>query len=196
MSFRSWRERRLLSQEKVADMSGLSLRTVQRLEAGHRVSYASLRALAVAFQVDVDLLERELYAMNKPAGDFVEIPRWVRRANDGFWFGGLRASRRQMRWLEALLIGCGIALFAASLFVASDGLAQTFRIVAFLELLLGYYVSVASRAVDAYKLWPVSEDASRQPPPIRRTWRRAIAEYAFLFGMGITGAALIGWLLF
>jgi len=40
----------LLSQERVADMSGLSLRTVQRLDAGDRVSYASLRALAAAFK--------------------------------------------------------------------------------------------------------------------------------------------------
>lgn len=93
MSFRSWRERKLLSQERVAEMSGLSLRTVQRLEAGHRVSYASLRALAATFEIDVDSLERELYAMNKPTDDFVEIPRWVRLLNDGLWFGGPRLSR-------------------------------------------------------------------------------------------------------
>jgi len=49
----------LLSQERIAEMSGLSVRTVQRLEAGHRVSYASLRALATAFKTDVDLLERD-----------------------------------------------------------------------------------------------------------------------------------------
>ena len=59
VSFRSWRERMLLSQERIAEMSGLSVRTVQRLEAGHRVSYASLRALATAFKTDVDLLERD-----------------------------------------------------------------------------------------------------------------------------------------
>ena len=87
MSFRSWRERKLLSQEKVAEMSGLSLRTVQRLEAGHRVSYASLRALATAFATDVDLLERELYAVNKPTEEFVEIPRWVRLMSDRRVFG-------------------------------------------------------------------------------------------------------------
>ena len=94
MSFRAWRERKLLSQERVAEMSGLSLRTVQRLEAGHRVSYASLRALAVTFQIDVDLLERELYAVNKPADDFVEIPRWVRIMDDTRWFGSPGPTRR------------------------------------------------------------------------------------------------------
>ena len=56
MAFRSLRESRQLSQERVADLSGLSLRTIQRLEAGHRVSYASLRALAITFEMDVDAL--------------------------------------------------------------------------------------------------------------------------------------------
>ena len=195
MSFRSWRERKLLSQERVSEMSGLSLRTVQRLEAGHRVSYASLRALAAAFQADVDALERELYAMDKPADDFVEMPRWARRLNDGFWSGGLRASRRQVRWLEALLIGTGILLFAASFVVADDRLQEAFRIVGFLELLLGYYVSAASRAIDAYKLWPGPDAASRETPP-RRTWRRTVAEYAFLLGTGVLGTVSIVWLMF
>ena len=52
------------------------------MEAGHRVSYASLRALAATFEMDADLLERELYAMNnKSTDDFVEAPRWVRLLN-------------------------------------------------------------------------------------------------------------------
>ena len=54
MSFGSIRERKLLSQEALAEQSGLSLRTIQRLEAGHRVSYASLRTLAAALQMDVE----------------------------------------------------------------------------------------------------------------------------------------------
>ena len=90
------------SQEKVADLSGLSLRTVQRLEAGHRVSYASLRALAVAFKTDADILEREFYAVSKSADEFVEIPRWIRLASDRLWFGGPRLSRRDALGIELL----------------------------------------------------------------------------------------------
>jgi transcriptional regulator with XRE-family HTH domain len=196
MSFRSWRERQLLSQERVAEMSGLSLRTIQRLEAGHRVSYASLRALATAFEVDVDSLERELYAMNRSADDFIEIPRWVRRLNDAFWFGGLRASRRDIRLLEGLLVGCGAFFFVASFVVTSEAIAKLFRASAFFELLLGYYVSVASRVIETYKLWPVPEGSSQPSQPIRRTWRRITAEYAFLFGVGIVGTVAMCWLLF
>lgn len=79
-------------------MSGLGLRTVQRLQAGHRVSYASLRALAATFEIDVDLLERELYAMNKPADDFVEIPRWIRLLNDRLWFGARVSADGRCAW--------------------------------------------------------------------------------------------------
>ena len=78
MSFKSLRERKLLSQERLAELSGLSLRTIQRAEAGHRVSYASLRTLAATLEFDVDVLERELYAMKQSTDDFVEIPKWVR----------------------------------------------------------------------------------------------------------------------
>jgi hypothetical protein len=45
-----------ISQEQLAEKTQLSLRTIQRVEAEHRVSYASLRALAVTFDLNVDLL--------------------------------------------------------------------------------------------------------------------------------------------
>lgn len=78
MTIRSRREDRGISQEQLADTTRLSLRTIQRVEAGHRVSYASLRALATAFAVDVDLLERELYAMHPTRDEYVEKPLWIR----------------------------------------------------------------------------------------------------------------------
>jgi len=191
MSFRSWRERQRLSQERVAEMSGLSLRTVQRLEAGHRVSYASLRSLAVAFRIDVDQLERELYAVNQPSDDFVEIPRWLRVLNDTFRFGGMRGGRRDLRVLEGVLVGVGVALLVASFFVASDKAATVLRLGAFVELLCGYWVAVAGRINDRYKLWQAPDGA--QPPPLPRTWRRTAAEYAFHFGLGLLSIALILW---
>jgi transcriptional regulator with XRE-family HTH domain len=101
MSFRSLRESRLFSQELLAEKSGLSLRTIQRVEAGHRVSYASLRALAATFEMDVDLLERELYAMKQSTDDFVEVPRWARLWINVHWYGGPRPSRRQALMAEA-----------------------------------------------------------------------------------------------
>jgi transcriptional regulator with XRE-family HTH domain len=190
MSFRSWRERKLLSQEKVAEMSGLSLRTVQRLEAGHRVSYASLRALATAFSTDVDLLERELYAVNKPTEEFVEIPRWVRLMSDRRVFGGRGLSRRDVLVIEAFCMGCFIITFAVSFLVREDARAVIARISA-IALMSCYLTAVSVRVMDHYKLWPGAENA---PPEQPRTWRTVTAEYAFLFGVGILGTVVIAWL--
>ncbi|MCI4645593.1 MAG: helix-turn-helix domain-containing protein [Hyphomonadaceae bacterium] len=48
-----WREERHWSQEHLADLAGLGLRTVQRIENGETASQDSLKALAAAFAVDV-----------------------------------------------------------------------------------------------------------------------------------------------
>ncbi|MGX5172925.1 helix-turn-helix domain-containing protein [Aliikangiella sp. IMCC44653] len=78
MLIRQLRQNAELSQEQLAQETGLSLRTIQRVEAGHRVSYASLRALAATFETNVDSLEQELYAMKNMNNEFIEKPLWVR----------------------------------------------------------------------------------------------------------------------
>lgn len=51
-----WREERCWSQDHLAATSGLSLRTVQRLERGEGVSRETARALAAAYAVGVETL--------------------------------------------------------------------------------------------------------------------------------------------
>lgn len=51
-----WREERHWSQEHLADLAGIAVRTVQRIENGERASYESVMALAAAFNVDVAAL--------------------------------------------------------------------------------------------------------------------------------------------
>ena len=192
MSFRSWRERLLLSQERVAEMSGVSLRTVQRLEAGHRVSYATLRALAAAFNTDADILERELYAVKQPADEFVEIPRWVRFLHDRLWFGGPRWSRRDFLVVEVLCLVLAVIPFGVSFLIPQNAAASAIRIIAIFPVVGAYLVALSIRMCDRYRLWPGSENA---PPEKPRTWRTIAAEYAFMFGMGILGTAAILWLM-
>jgi len=49
------------SQEQLADLSGLSVRTIQRLERGQTASVESLKALGAAFEMDFsDLKEPEM----------------------------------------------------------------------------------------------------------------------------------------
>lgn len=182
------------SQERVAEMSGLSVRTVQRLEAGHRVSYASLRALATAFKTDVDLLEREFYAVKLSADEFIEIPRWVRLLHDKVWWGGPRLSRRDFLVVEALclvfaVIGVGICLLVRH----NERPSGALRMIAIIPVACCYLVAVTIRMMDKYQLWPGSKNA---PPEKPRTGRTIVADYTFMFAVGILGTAAIFLLVF
>ena len=57
------------SQEQLADLSGLSARTIQRLERGQTASVESLKALASAFEIDFSSLKEP--TMDQPAGEKV-----------------------------------------------------------------------------------------------------------------------------
>lgn len=193
MSFRSLRERKLLSQEQLAEKSGLSLRTIQRVEAGHRVSYASLRALAATFEMDVDVLERELYAMKQSAEDFVEVPRWARLWTNAHWFSGPRPSRRQAPIVEGICVGGGIAFLAASFLATADFLVTLFRVAAAFHLVTGYLVSMTTRVADTYKLWPAMEISPWAWRPVR-TIRGTIFDYGFVLVVVIAFFSVVFWL--
>ena len=59
MSLRSIRLNKGWSQEQLAEISGLSVRTVQRIEQGHKPGLETVRSLASALDVDVPLLRNE-----------------------------------------------------------------------------------------------------------------------------------------
>jgi transcriptional regulator with XRE-family HTH domain len=46
-------------------MSGLNVRTIQRIESGHKASVESLKCLAAALEVDISTLEQEKFVMDK-----------------------------------------------------------------------------------------------------------------------------------
>lgn len=54
--FREQRAARAWSQEKLAEMTGLSIRTIQRIEKGDQVSKETLTTLAAVFEISVDSL--------------------------------------------------------------------------------------------------------------------------------------------
>ncbi|KAF1024029.1 MAG: hypothetical protein GAK30_00047 [Paracidovorax wautersii] len=63
MQVQKFRLRRGWSQQQLADASGLSLRTVQRIEAGHAGSVESYKSLAAVFEVDFTELQPQELAM-------------------------------------------------------------------------------------------------------------------------------------
>ena len=156
MFVRVLRQRFRLSQEQLAESAGLSLRTVQRVEAGHRISYASLRALADVFEVDVDKLELELYAMDKTSNEYKELPLWVRLMLGRGW---VSSSRRELYFTEIILVILGAVLVGVSL-------VNTFWPVIYdpkssalysglLMFLFAYLISVCIRVGDKYSAWPL-----------------------------------------
>ncbi len=58
------RNERTWSQEQFSSISGLSLRTIQRIENEGRCSQESKKALAVAFEISANDLDINLVAMN------------------------------------------------------------------------------------------------------------------------------------
>jgi len=59
MSVQKRRQDKGWSQEHLAQLSGLSLRTIQRIESGKRAGNDSLNALAAAFTIDIADLREE-----------------------------------------------------------------------------------------------------------------------------------------
>ncbi|GLQ97778.1 DUF805 domain-containing protein [Dyella mobilis] len=64
---RELRAARQWSQEQLAKLSGLNLRTIQRLESGAKISMESLRALAAVFEVSAESLLLGDPAPSQPA---------------------------------------------------------------------------------------------------------------------------------
>jgi transcriptional regulator with XRE-family HTH domain len=53
------------SQEQLAQFSGLSIRTIQRIERGHNAGLESLKCIAAVFEIDVSILRKETYSSNE-----------------------------------------------------------------------------------------------------------------------------------
>ncbi|WP_206485853.1 helix-turn-helix transcriptional regulator [Thalassotalea sp. G2M2-11] len=59
MFVRSLRQKRNWSQQQLAQLSGLNIRTIQRVEKGENVGLETLKSLAAVFEVDVGMLKTE-----------------------------------------------------------------------------------------------------------------------------------------
>ena len=59
MLVKSLRQKRNWSQEQLAQLSGLNIRTIQRVEKGESVGLETLKSLAAVFEIDVSLLKNK-----------------------------------------------------------------------------------------------------------------------------------------
>jgi len=63
-----------LSQEQLAQMSGLNVRTIQRIESGSNASVESLKCLAAVLEVDVSTLNQEKLMIDKTSDNWKTLP--------------------------------------------------------------------------------------------------------------------------
>lgn len=107
MRVRELRLARGWSQAQLAELSGLSVRTIQRIENGTNPGLESLKSLAAVFGVDVSELHAELSGAPREVS-FVEAVGYCLRHFDDF--RGV-AGRAEFWWFT-LAVGLAIALGA------------------------------------------------------------------------------------
>ena len=152
---KGFRQARNWSQEQLAELSGLSLRTIQRIEGSNRVGVDSLAALAAAFDVDMATLEREL-AMDKSSSTWKKRPAWVRAIFLGS--GRIQMDKQQHKKVERVAITAGIAAVAAGVLAVMGILVPESKAVGLLLfgsllILSAYLMSVFARVGDEYSVW-------------------------------------------
>lgn len=93
MILKQLRISRHLSQEQLAQMSGLNVRTIQRIESGQNASIESLKCLAAVLEVTVETLNQERIMIDKNTDQWRQLPLWVK-----WWFffnyGTFKPSRK------------------------------------------------------------------------------------------------------
>ena len=89
------------SQEQLATLAGVSLRTIQRIESGHSASLETLKSLAAVFEIEIELLTGEIGVIDKNTEEWTSAPLWVRF---GFW--GIRDRQVAFRFeILSLILG-------------------------------------------------------------------------------------------
>ena len=67
-----------LSQEQLAHMSGLNVRTIQRIESGANASIESQKCLAAALDVDIETLNQETIMFDKHSDNWKNLPLFLK----------------------------------------------------------------------------------------------------------------------
>ena len=103
MIVKKLRGQRNWSQEQLAEMAGLSLRTIQRVEAGNKASLETLKALASVFEVELSKLTEEIIVIDKESNVWKNEPWYIR-----FSMLGVRKRSCAMA-LEYFMLAIGVS---------------------------------------------------------------------------------------
>lgn len=148
MILRKLREKRKWSQEQLAVMADLSVRTIQRIERGHKASFESLKSLASVLEVNISTLEQEIDMIDKASEEWKRLPIWVRLAFTGPdypWMGIYKRSSYE-RGEKALAL-LGTIFFFLAFF------NKEFLIAGTCFIIFAYLTSLVARMGDSYSIW-------------------------------------------
>ncbi|MFO1389470.1 helix-turn-helix domain-containing protein [Cellvibrio sp.] len=146
MILKQLRISRHLSQEQLALMSGLNVRTIQRIESGHKASIESLKSLAAVLEVDVSTLNQEIFMIDKNTDNWHKLSLWL-KCWFFFNFLNFRPTKDSAKRVELISHVSGFLFCALGLFnqaALAGGLCMLFTAYLFYFLI---------RQGDAYGLW-------------------------------------------
>ena len=69
---------RHLSQEQLADMSGLNVRTIQRIESGQKASVESMKCIAATLDIDIETFYQETVMIDKSSDNWKALPIFLK----------------------------------------------------------------------------------------------------------------------
>lgn len=151
MIIKRLREENGWSQEQLANVSGLGLRTIQRVEAGARPSLETMKSLCSVFEIDMLTLEKELLVIDKTSKAWKNNPLWIRVlfvGSNKTW----RGARREAVFIERLGLVMSCLVLGIAFFQNSQMSAYHTVVLSCLAFLVTYLICVFIRASDQYML--------------------------------------------
>lgn len=146
MILKELRISRHLSQEQLANMSGLNVRTIQRIESGSNASLESLKSLSAALEVDIATLNQETFSVDKTSENWKALPFILKC---WFWLNFLNARPTRSSATRVELIGhCSGFVFCCLGFVSEAALAGGLIMLAMAYLYHGLKIQG-----DRYGIW-------------------------------------------
>ena len=148
MILKKLRENRKWSQEQLAKMAGLSVRTIQRIEGGNSASLETLKALASVLEVNISTLEQEIVMIDKTTEKWQSLPLLFRLGFVGSEFAWMGISQRKnlIRGEKfsaiAGIVLCLLGVLHKDLFLAGMGM-----------VVCAYGISLVTRMGDEYAIW-------------------------------------------
>ena len=148
MILKKLRENRRWSQEQLALMAGLSVRTIQRIERGHKASFESLKSLASVLEVSISTLEQEIIMIDKNSDEWKRLPLLIKLAFTGpdyVWMGIYQR--------DAYIRGEKLLWIVGLVFLAASILSNELIIAGVFFILCAYFISLIARMGDRYAIW-------------------------------------------